>query len=143
MKLFGLALASGVHGFFGIPQFAGIGVPQASGPQTMSQNNACDILPTDPKCADCEKVGAACLDDANLEFCEKMGFNSMLNKCKTFGPPSKLTGAPGKKPKKPKAPKAPKRPKKAKPTCSTEEPADCKACFSYKGKVRLHKRIPR
>merc|ERR1712021_157347 len=92
MKLFPLVLASSAHAFFGIPQYTGIGVAEASGPQTNSHSTACDILPTEPKCADCAKVGAACLDDDNLSFCEKLGFNSMMNMCKTFGgPPSKLT----------------------------------------------------
>merc|ERR1711892_558314 len=136
MKLFSLVLASSAHAFFGIPQYTGIGVAEASGPQTNSHLTACDILPTEPKCADCAKVGAACLDDDNLAFCEKLGFNSMMNMCKTFGgPPSKLTAAP-KKPKRPKAPKKAKKPKKAKPTCSTAEPVTCEGCMKMKGKCR-------
>merc|ERR1711885_116255 len=135
MKLFPLVLAPSAHAFFGIPQYTGIGVGEVNGPDTHSHSNACNILPTDPKCSDCEKVGAACLDEANLAFCEKLGFNSMLNKCKLVGPPSKFTAAP-KKPKRPKAPKKAKKPKKAKPTCSTAEPTTCDGCLKMKGKCR-------
>ena len=62
MKLF--VLCGSASAFFGgMPGFSGFGVPDASGPQTMSNENACNILPTNPTCEDCAKVGAACLGE--------------------------------------------------------------------------------
>ena len=60
MKLF--VLCSSANAFFGgMPGFSGFGVVDSSGPQTMTAENACSILPTNPTCDDCAKVGAACL----------------------------------------------------------------------------------
>ena len=67
-----------------------------------------------------------------------MGFNSMMNRCKPTGPPSKVIAAPDKPKKKPsKKPKAPKKPKKPKKpaVCPTVVPTDCDMCSKLKGKV--------
>ena len=137
MKLRFAVLGCTASAFFGIPQFAGIGL---GGPLPMSNSNSCGSFTSAElaalTCAMCERVGAACMEDEEIDSCEKIGFNSIMNRC-----PEKLKPVPAKKPvvkpagkkpgKKPtgKKPKKPKAPKKC-----PAEPSTCDECNGIAGR---------